>query len=189
MKKLGVLLLMATFILTGVSTIMAQDTETDSHNLKIKIPSIAILDIESSAGGVTDIEMGPELIDEAGESLDLGDITNNVLWLNWSSVKPADGLTRNIAVTMDKDAPASTSLELNPSTTPTGVGALGTVTSNLSLDAAGGDLVTGIGSCYTTDGPTKGINLVYTLSILNSDYENLVAEETDIVVTFTMSDS
>ncbi len=188
MKKLSVLLLIATFILTGVSTIMAQDTDTDSHLLKISIPNIALLDIETSAAS-TDVELTPTHSGEAGDPLDFNNMTNDNLWLNYSSIKPSALATRVITATMDIDVPSGMTLQLTAADPSTGFGDRGTAVVAFSPSTTGQNVITGIGSCYTGDGANFGVNLEYELDMDNNNYSDLIAgDQADITVTYTMAD-
>lgn len=186
MKKLGVLLLMATFILTGASTMMAQgDTHEASHQITITIPNIAYLDIE--AAGSTDVALSPSHSTEAGDPLDFTGMTNNLLWLNYSSIVPS-GVTRKVTVELSTTVPAGMSMELTPGSPTTGAGERGIAAVGLSPDDDPSDVVTGIGSCYTVDGVGNGVNLVYDLDIDAGSYGTMVADAHVIDVTYTLTD-
>lgn len=189
MKKLGLLLFMATIMFTGVSTIMAQDTHEDSHLLKISIPLIALLDIETS-GADTEVDLSPTHSGEAGDELDFSSMTNDELWLNYSSIKPSAAATRNITVELSAGVPSGMTLQLTPSVPTSGFGDRGTQSPALApVSGAGTNVITGIGSCYTGDGPNFGVNLEYELGLVNTSYQDLVAGDyPDITVTYTMAD-
>ncbi|MBK8500967.1 MAG: hypothetical protein IPL46_01515 [Saprospiraceae bacterium] len=86
-------------LLAGTTMLTAQDDHDDVHNLIIKIPEVALLDLEST--GDKTINLGPEGPKEAGEALDFSNQTNSELWINYSSVigsksEPARDITVQI---------------------------------------------------------------------------------------------
>jgi len=69
-----------------------------------------------------------------------------------------------------------------------GVGTFGTSAGVITLTGTAQNLLTGIGSAYTGNGPSNGHNLTYTLSQVGSyaalDFDN----SNTLTVTYTLSD-
>ncbi|HKJ07197.1 MAG TPA: hypothetical protein VJ970_07010 [Flavobacteriaceae bacterium] len=184
-------LFFAAFLILVSTNVFAQDTETDSHNLTITIPEVALLDIETT--DVKDITLGAEAPTEAGEKV-IFDQTNNDLWINYSSIV-GDNQSRNVTVQITNgDVPNGLDLTVIAGTYQgNGKGTLGTaVTSALTLDDKNAhNIIETIGSCYTEDGANKGHQLTYKIvgNTSTADYASLRhdSEET-LTVTYTLTD-
>ena len=180
MKLINKLLLAV--LIVGISTSYSQDDETDFHNVSISIPTIALLDIESVGGN--DITLTMDTPNEAGNAL--ADQTNSSLWLNITSII-ASGFENNISVSIDA---AITGIDLkvvSAAYSGSGFGSWGTAGSEITLSTASQDLVTGIKSGYTLNGPNNGYNLTYTATPNTSNFGDIESGDTDIEVTYTLA--
>ncbi|NOY96889.1 MAG: hypothetical protein GXO81_11080, partial [Chlorobi bacterium] len=84
------------------------------------------------------------------------------------------GLT--LTVTADADAGA-------------GKGAVGTSAGLVTLSATAQTLISGVKSCWTGNGSSKGHNLTYKLDLTSADnYSDLANADTDITITYTLTD-
>jgi hypothetical protein len=163
------------------------DTHEASHAVEISIPTVALVDVEGSDGEVTSITLKPDVSAlEAGEAVNFGSATNSDLWLNYTSIVGSDQ-TRDITAALDGTLPSGVSLNLAASGVSTGNGALGNAAGQISLSASAQNLITGIGSGYTESGYKKGHQLTYTLDMDNGSYEDLVADDYDVTVMFTIT--
>lgn len=162
----------------------AQDSNTDNHKVKLIIPQVALLDIESA--GSNDIELDMEAPTEAGDKL--AEQTDNSLWLNVTSIV-SSGNDRDISVKID-NAYAGIDLKVVAAGySGLGFGGFGSPESELTLTDSDQDLVTGITSGFTVDGATNGYQLTYTAEVDEANFENLLANGvgTDITVTYTLT--
>ncbi len=188
------LILALLFITTAFNSLLAQDTEIGSHILTVSIPEVAILDVESTEAS-TSITIGPTAPTEAGEALDFSTVTNNALWLNYSSIKNTStgDAARTISVVATGTMPTGMTLSLTVADPAgSGGGALGSVIGGGSAFTLGGgtqNIIQSIGSCYTGNLANNGHQLTYGLAMDNSDYAALDAVDTDITVTYTLSDN
>lgn len=195
MRKLFLLkfIFVALFLASTFQTLFAQDTEIGTHNLTISIPEVAIIDIESTEA-TNAITIGPTEPEEAGEPLDFSTVTNSDLWLNYSSIRNTGtgDATRTVSVSTSGTLPTGMSVTLEVANVAgSGGGALGAVIGGGTPFTLTGtqNIIQSIGSCYTGDAATNGHNLTYGLVMDNSDYAALDAVDTDITVTYTLSDN
>ena len=160
----------------------AYSQNSDSHQVSISIPTIALLDIESA--GVNDITLTMTAPSEAGDGL--ADQTDNSLWLNVTSIV-ATGNTRDISVSVDA-VPAGIDLKVvSAAYSGSGFGSWGSVGGEIKLSTSSQNLVTGIKSGYTLNGENNGYNLTYTATPNTSTFGDLESGNTDITVTYTLT--
>ena len=170
-----------------------QDDADDVHSVQITIPEIFILDIETSASKTITFTADASTL-EAGSPLDFSTLTNTDLWLNFTSIKGAATDTRDITAAITSGTlPTGVSLEVGTAAATGGVGALGTpVGAAVVLDGNVQNLVTGIGSAYTENGPNKGYNLNYALKLgaaATSFSALTAAANTTLQVTHSITDN
>ncbi|MBS3992591.1 MAG: hypothetical protein KGZ87_02625 [Bacteroidetes bacterium] len=181
------LVLLAIIMLMAFSSAYSQDTNTDSHTISIGIPKVALLDIESATG--KNISLQGTAPTEAGEMVNFN-ATNSSLWLNYTSIKSTANPSRNVSVQITAGTvPAGLQLTVQAgSFSGSGVGTFGTSAGVITLTGTAQNLLTGIGSAYTGNGPSNGHNLTYTLSQVGSyaalDFDN----SNTLTVTYTLSD-
>jgi len=180
-------------MMIGISmTSYAQDNNTDAHDINITVPEVALLDIEPSAN--TTIALEPTAPTEAGNPLDFSTATNNLLWMNYSSIiGSTTEPTRNATVSITNGSiPAGTQIQVVAAADAgNGGGNVGTPTAAITLSSTAQQIVTGVESCYTGSGVNDGHNLTYTMSLTApSDYGSLDFDQsTTITVTYTLSDN
>lgn len=182
MKQLNRLLL--TLLVVSISIGYSQDSNSDNHQVSIVIPTIALLDIESSAGSNA-ISITMDTPSEAGNAP--ADKTDNNLWLNVTSIVIADA-TRSISVSIDAEV-AGLDLKVVAAGCITGYGSWGSPRPELILNSTSSqNLVTGIKSGYTLNGDGKGYRLTYTVSPKGDNtFGDLVAGTKNIDVTYTLT--
>lgn len=186
MKKVAVAL--ATILTLAISNnVLAQaDNTASSHTVTISIPEVALLDLE---GGST-ITLTPTAPTEAGNAFDFTSATNNSIWVNYSSVVATGTLRTVTAQISSGSVPTGLLLKVAAGTyTGAGKGNLGEAGSQITLSSTAQSIITGIGSCYTETGSSKGHQLTYNL-VLNSvnDYDKLVTGDVNVSVTYTITD-
>lgn len=184
MKKLN-LLLTAGFMAIA-SMAFAQDALTDNHTVTVGVPEVAILDIEPSAS--KNISLSFTAPTEAGNSL-VAPAANTSLWLNYSSIVASGTVKRTITAEIGA-AITGIDLKLTAGAPANGVGDVGTAGSQITLSTTAQTILTGIGSCYTTDGVNNGSNLTYevALPVSTTDYNSIFISSTAVTVTYTITD-
>jgi hypothetical protein len=185
MKKLSVII--AGFILVFGMSKIAVAQNTANHDVKIEVPTIALVGISGSAG--TLITLSPDVSGlQAGEAVDFGSATNSDLWLNYTSI--ISNKKRKIDAKIDDNLPAGVDILLNVGGVTSGKGNRGTAQSgDISLSSSAKDVVKQIGSCYTEKGNQNGHNLTYKLKVKDNDYGTLLASDSyQVTVTYTISE-
>lgn len=170
-------------------TIMAQDTQTDNHVITINVPNVALLDLETSIEGGKNFEanfiQGTPL--EAGEKItDPED--NSDTWLNYSSILPSGTESRRVDVKASVLVPG-VDIKVTAGKSATGKGTLGTPAGEVTLKTDGQEIVSKIGSAYTTSGPSNGHKLTYVFEANDDEYGKLVEQKTAVTVTYTLADN
>lgn len=169
MKKLKIVQLC--FLLLSVFCVQAQDNSAASHRVKLHIPDIALLDIESD--GITEISLALEAPIEGGEAIQVNQANNTSLWLNYSSLYNQNtavnnGKSRTIyARIVSGTLPSGLILNLQATVaTHDGKGQKGTPETNtVVLNEQDQSIIVNIGSCYTGSGAGKGHQLSYSVSL------------------------
>ncbi len=191
MKKLFRPFAFAVLALFSFSNLNAQaDDLDDSHTLTVDIPEVALLDIEGGAA----ITLEPDAPTEAGLPIDFTADTDNSLWLNYSSIignAPDD--SRKVTVAIAGTLPTGSNLKvLAGADAGSGAGTMGSPTAIVTLAAVATnyDIISGIGSCYTGDGASKGHQLTYSLTEDAGNYGSLNFDtDYTVTVTYTLSDN
>ncbi|NND05999.1 MAG: hypothetical protein HKN87_06450 [Saprospiraceae bacterium] len=171
---------------------LAQDDQDDVHNVNIAVPEVALLDIESN--GSKDITLGPDVPTEAGEALDFSNETNSDLWINYSSIVGSKSdPRRDVTVQITSgEVPSSMLLSVEASADAgAGDGMMGTPGTSITLNAKAQDIITGVGSAYTGNGPSKGHLLTYKLSLdpKKGSYASLDFDQANTLgITYTLTD-
>ena len=171
---------------------LCQDDNDDVHNLIINLPEVALLDLE--AAGAKDISLGPDAPTEAGEALDFSNESNSELWINHSSIVGAKSdPKKNITVQITSGALPSAMLlsVVVHKDAGAGDGTIGTPTTSLVLNNKAQNIITGLGSAYTGNGPTRGHRLTYSLAFdtKKGAHTNLDFDRANtLTITYTLSD-
>ena len=186
MKKVAVILTALLTLAISHNVFADGDNTASSHTVTISIPEVALLDLENSST----ITLAPTAPTEAGEAFSFTSSTNNSIWVNYSSVV-ANGKLRKVSAKISSGTvPTGLLLKVIAGTyTGSGKGNLGEAASQVTLNSSDQDLITGIGSCYTESGASKGHQLTYSLELNSAnDYDKLVKADTDLTITYTISD-
>jgi hypothetical protein len=180
------------FAAFGIGESFAQDDNDDIHNLIIKLPEVALLDLEAAGG--TSITLAPKAPNEAGQALDFSGETNSDIWINYSSIIGSKTEpSRNITVQITSGAvPAGLVLSVAASKDAgLGDGTMGSPTSLIMLDKSAQDIITGVGSSYTGNGVSKGHQITYSLALDNQrgSYAQLDFDQSNTLgITYTLTD-
>ena len=186
-------LFIAAALLFATTAINAQSLEqrTDSHNVTIGIPNVALLDIESTTSNA--ISLNATAPTEAGDAVVFNQ-TNNDLWINYSSIVGTDA-TREVSVQItDGDVPAGLELSVvAKADAEQGEGTTGSVSGDAIVlnGNSAATIIEGVGSAYTGNGANKGHNLTYKIAQSNDSdsYSKLNFEQSQtLTITYTLSD-
>lgn len=187
-NTLFVLFFTGTFFTTQAQT----DNATASHEVSIKIPEVAILDVEPANNSFS---LAPTEPEEAGLALDFSKALNSDLWLNYSSiVGSTDDKSRTIDVKIGEGAvPDGLLLKVTASRdNGTGDGKMGTANPlAITLSSTAQEIITDIGSCYTGSPEKNGHQLNYALELNEAagSYEKIdFNQSTTIKIVYTISE-
>lgn len=174
------------------SQVQAQDDHDDVHNLTVDIPEVALLDLETE--GDKSIYLGPKAPGEAGNALDFSKEQNTDLWINYSSVvgsktEPSRDITAQIT---SGEVPEGLVLSVQAGKDAgMGDGKMGSAKDMIRLDDNAQEIITGVGSAYTGNGPTRGHQLTYVLSSDKKEgsYAKLDFDQSStLAITYTLTD-
>lgn len=175
-------------VLAGLSNrALAQvDTETDNHQISVVVPTVALLDLETSVSKNFTASFTKPANDEAGEKI-VAPAANSTIWLNYTSIQ-AGTTTKKVNV---KAAPLVGGVDIHivAAAAVGGAGTKGTPTAGFNLLTTDQVLVSDIGSAYTSSGPTSGHQLTYTFLADDANYANLRSGSTTVTVTYTLADN
>lgn len=188
MKKLNLLLTMGFMALGSMAFAQADDADVD-HTVTVSIPEVAIVDMHTT-GASNNISLGFTAPTEAGEPIQ-APTANTDLWLNYSSIVASGSVKRTIQAQLSADI-TGIDILVTAGAPANSVGDAGASSGAITLNSSTAtDVLTGIGSCYTTDGPNNGSNLSYSigLSSTTSTYSSVFIDAgTAITVTYTITD-
>ena len=177
-------------VLAATFKAVAQDTQTDNHQITVVVPSVALLDLETSVSKNFSAAFTQATPAEAGDKLTIP-ASNTDLWLNYSSILAATGLgstSRRVDVKASALVPG-VSISVLASAATTGFGTKGTPTSAVTLTTVDQTIINSIGSAYTVTGPSNGHKLTYSFAALDANYASLKAGSTVVTVTYTLADN
>jgi hypothetical protein len=166
----------------------AQESNSSaSHDVTISIPEVALLDLE----GASTITLAPTAPEEAGLGLSFASATDNSVWVNYSSVV-GSGENRSVNAKISGTVPSGLQLKVSAgSYSGNGKGTTGTASGQIVLSGTDQELISSIGSGYTGNGTNNGHNLTYQLDLDpdGENYQNLMHGDTEITVTYTLTDN
>lgn len=179
------------FVIIMFSCIMliAQDYNSEEHQIIIEIPEVALLDLESNSSST--ILLSADAANSAGMDLDFSTVNDNSIWLNYSSII-GEGFnsSRNVNVVVSGLIPEGVRLKLLTSTdVGQGNGDVGVPLSGVILSNQPQNIISNIGSCYTGEGVFKGHQLTYSLELDEArNYADLSILSVPLTVTFTLTE-
>ena len=189
MKNLSVLSICAVAFFSFY-TVQAQDTHKAGHQVRVKVPKVALLDIESN--GSKTITLAPTAPEEAGEFLDFSKANNDDLWVNYSSVIGNKGKRKVVVAITDGKVPGGMELFVRADNAQGGKGALGQGSGRVKLTRTPAEVIKNIGSSYTEDGARKGHKLNYELRLgkdANSVKQLNFDDANTLTITYTLTDN
>lgn len=187
MKKIYLTL---TTILVTSMMVIAQDVQTENHQVAFSVPATSILDIEGPNAN-NSIFFSPEAVTDAGVAFDFN-LSNSTLWLNYTNVKATVGGTRRVTVGMTNELPTGMTLKVSAGLdSGNGQGEKGSpvATPVTLVNGSTFTLITGIGSAFTGDGVNSGHLLTYNLVFDDDEFQTLTADlNKSVTITYTIAD-
>lgn len=173
-------------------------TSNDNHKANsyalIRIPKVAMIDIESTTGS-SNINIAMNRTYEAGQG-SLGWWEDDTLWMNYSSIIGSNEPSREISASISSgEVPSGTKLLLHAnnysSISNEGSGDFGTKTTRIILNNTPQAILTNVGSSYTGDGVENGHQLIYRISKIGkeSTQDIRAGNYAPITITYTMTDN
>lgn len=169
----------------------AQDDGDLNQSVDINVPEVALLDLESSSG--TSITLSVEAPEEAGQPVDFSNAVDSSIWINYSSIRGSSTESnRHIyARIISGSVPDGMRLRVRASQdVGEGDGYMGVRTTWKTLNNNDQRVIRNIRSCYTGNGPGKGHNLTYELSLRtgNNKYRLIDFDDaTTLTILYTIS--
>jgi hypothetical protein len=197
-KKFIISALFFTLIAFGAGTATAVN-DTMSHNVNITVEEVALLEVTPSIDFTIGAEGGEAgaafyVHPNDGNNYNVG--YDNSSYLKYTSIVAESGYLRNITVHIDDatNIPAGFKLYVKAAGDVTsGSGNLGAAqTSRIDLLEAvqvAETIVAEVGSGYTGNGATDGLNLIYELEMIDGDAGELHAETYQALITYTLTAS
>ncbi len=180
----GILAAMVLLFLIGESSAQMQASLIFNLNL----PDIALIDVEPKDNNNITLTVPPPV--RAGEGLDVSQVRNEELWINYTTSRKNNGAFRSVQVAMDGTVPAGMRIKLTASARAAGQGGgiFGSPAGALTLGSSPQTLISGIGGCYTGNGINSGHQLVFTLEV--TDYALIEqVQDANLLLTYTLVDN
>ena len=162
---------------------------SDSHNLNITIPEVALLGLVSEQGENMNLVANSPL--EAGNIVTVDNTKEKSIWINYSSIIKEQNQRRKVVAFVQGNIPSGINIKLEASNYQgSGKGNLGEPSGIISLSNEPSEIIGDIGSCYTGKGANNGHKLTYKLEIDDSanSYAMLTQQQTSINVVYTLTD-
>lgn len=154
----------------------------------LNLPDIVLIDVEPKDNNNITLNVPPPV--RAGEGLDVSQVRNEELWINYTTSRKSNGAYRSVQVAMDGTVPAGIKIKLSASARAAGQGRgiIGSPAGALTLGASPQTLISGIGGCFTGNGVNKGHQLVFTLEV--TDYALIEqVQDANLLLTYTLVDN
>lgn len=153
-----------------------------------RLPEVALIDIEPDGSNRIHFTMIPSV--ESGQPAEMEEVTDESLWINYSSALPENQTSRSITAEISQGtAPSGIRLYLEAqSYSGSGRGKTGQPAGKVELSNQPRPVITGIGNCFTGDGIMNGHKLVFSVEI--SDYSVMPsAGEINFILLYTLTDN
>ena len=170
--------------------LVAQDDNDDSHVVTINFSEVAIVDIEDSANKDITLDATGGVPAEAGDPYDFS-VTNSTLWLNYTSILGNEAARAVTVKITAGTVPSGLDLRVQAAADAgNGAGTMGAnVAGTIDLDGTDQNIITGIGSCYTSSGTTNGHNLTYSLNVNDWSLIDFVDSGAAVTVLYTITNT
>lgn len=161
--------------------------EEGNASLIFSISEVALVDIEPEGIDIS-LALTPQV--QAGFPLVDVDSPDNSIWINYTSSLASGSNTRSVSVQIaNGSVPSGIQLQINVSPDEgKGKGQAGIPVEKIYLTDSPQAIITGIGRCFTGNGPNCGHKLTYSLDI--SDFSELRNNEnTTLFIAYTITDN
>ncbi len=184
--SLVILFFLSTFIKVSAQSVSPENNTAD-HTVAIQIPEVSLVNVTGNS--VLQLSLvGPV---EAGRPI-LNQVSDSSFWLNYSFIKGSSSRpSTNIYVRIaDGSVPPGTLLSVSAKPyAGNGNGSLGIPSGNVTLTNIEQKLVQDIESSYTGVGVGNGHQMVYSLKVNQSQYQQLDFQSSQQVrLVYTISD-
>ena len=162
--------------------------ENGQVSVSFSLPEVALVDVEPDDDNSIQFTILPGT--ESGEKPEVGNASNNSLWLNYSSALPANLSSRSITAEVSQGVvPPGIQLFLEASHFQgNGRGIRGQSSGKIELTGSPRPVISGIGNCYTGDGINSGHQLTFSIAI-DDAAEMGSAGEHNFVILYTLTDN
>ena len=157
-------------------------------SFQVEVPAVALVDIEPD--GQSNLILDVALPTEAGQPFQAMTVTDQSLWLNYTSSLPWLGPSRSIFVQAAGTLPSGVSIRVTaaPRASGMGKGYFGLpVSGPVTIGYQPQLLISGIRGCHTGDGAGAGHRLTYTIDITDYDLTDLLENQV-IQISYTITD-
>lgn len=154
----------------------------------LHLPDIVLIDVEPKDNNNITLNVPPPV--RAGEGLDVSQVRNEELWINYTTSRRSNGTYRSVQVAMDGTVPAGMKIRLSASARAAGKGGgvFGSPAGSLTLGSSPQTLISGIGGCFTGNGVNSGHQLVFTLEV--TDYALIEqVQDANLLLMYTLVDN
>jgi len=162
--------------------------EEGEINVSFSLPPVALVDIEPDVNNSIHFTILPAA--ESGASPQVKQITDQTLWLNYSSALANPQNTRSIVAEIAGGGlPEGVSLNVEASGHKgMGDGEFGQPAGKVVLGNQPMAIITNVGNCFTGDGEGNGHQLTFSIEV--ADYSKIsAADETSFTILYTLSDN
>lgn len=152
------------------------------------IPPIALLDIEPAINNAIYFSVSPSI--ESGASPQIQNVSNETLWLNYSSaLSSIHGSRKIVAQITGGKLPDGFKLNVEAAQyRGNGKGTMGHSAGKVALTNQPQAIISEVGNCYTGDGEGNGHSLTFSIEV--NDYSKISSDdETAFTILYTISDN
>lgn len=162
--------------------------QNDYANVTLRIPSIALIDIEPEGNNSVALQVSPAV--ESGLEPQIQETSPQTLWINYSSALPFSQNSRSIAAEIASGSlPDGVSLGIEASAfSGIGLGKHGYSQGFVQLGQMPRTVIYDIGNSFTGNGVNNGHSLTFTLGV--DDFSKITAVGvTQLTILYTISDN
>jgi hypothetical protein len=186
MKQKAIIL---TLLFTSVFMFCFAQPSEVSHKINIGIPEVALLGLVSENS--IDVTLSLAATQEAGDPVQLSNISNENIWVNYSSIVTHAQHKRKIVAMVEGEIPSGIQVIVKASDAiGSGKGKKGEPTGEVTLTGEPADIIVNIGSCFTGKGQQNGHYLSYKLEVDETaeNYNQLALQNSSIQVIYTLTE-
>jgi len=166
----------------------ARTQSSQSHQVRIVIPKVALIDMESA--GSSAVVLSLDKPNEAGHGLQAAAQNSSGYWVNYSSVLASGQPERKVMASLSGNIPEGVKVLLVASPySGEGKGKNGIPSGKKILSGEPTEIISNIGSCYTGNGVNNGHLLTFSLEVDEGKYEAIRhGDFENLRVTYTLTE-